>query len=177
MWQKVRFDTVNFSAFYFANLWVCFVSLFFLKDWLAMLGNYATNLAQTDLQVKNTSGSLVFYWSLILVYFLVVSLAMMMIMKPLHIHLPDNNVQGAETFLTFILILGFFFYTFHKTFINVAMPDGVPAVLADLIMGQGKFISGASTRGLTSVIWGNISNFIWCFLPIGFMWFRAKTGG
>jgi hypothetical protein len=28
-----------------------------------------------------------------------------------------------------------------------------------------------------SVIWSNLSDFIWNFLPLGFMWYRAKTGG
>jgi hypothetical protein len=173
MWQKVKFDTVNFSAFYFANLWVCFVSLHFAQPYFEQLGSYMTNLAQTDIKV-NASSSLIYYFSLAFVYFLAVSGIMLMVMKPLHIHLPDNNVQGIETFLTFMLILGFFFYTFHKTF-NIAMPDGVPPFLVNLLMGEGRYISGGLTRGTTAVIWSNLSSAIWCFGPLGYMLYRAKS--
>jgi hypothetical protein len=175
MWQKVKFDTVNFSAFYFANLWVCFVSFFFLNDYILQLGAQVTNIAQKDLNVKS-DGTTVYYWSLLFVYFCVVFAVMMAVMKTLHIHLPDNNVQGMETFITFVLIIGFFFYTFHKTFILAGMPDGTPPFIVNLIMGsKGRYLTGVLTTTNSSVVWQNLSDPLWCFGPLGFMLYRAKT--
>jgi hypothetical protein len=174
MWQHVKFDTVNFSAFFFSNLWVCFVSLFFLNQPINNLANTLTDSVKRDLALKNNPNE-IYYWVLLLVYFGVVFLVMSMVMKPLNIHLPDNNVKGVETFITFVLILGFFFFTFHKTF-NIGMPNGVPGFIVNLIMGpSSKYLDGQTTAAGASVLWSNISTFVWCFAPLGYMIFRAKT--
>ena len=170
-WQNVKFDTVNFSAFYFANLWVCFISTTILKSEILKLSFIGTNLVQNDLNIKGNSTQTQYLIQLF-IYFLIVFITMALIMKPLNIHLPDSKSQGIETLLNSILIFGFFMFTFHKVF-NVGMPREVPPQVVDLIMGDGRYLDGLGTN--SSVLWGYASNFVWCFLPLGYMWYRVKT--
>jgi hypothetical protein len=176
MWKFVSFNKSNFSAFYFANLWFCFTGYFLLGNNLREVGSYVQNLVVKDLKY-NASPSTMYYWSMLLVYLVSIFIIMIVVMKPLNIHIPDANIEAWETVLTFLLVVGFFFYSFHKIF-SLGMPEGTPGQLVKLIMGPNAYyIETMRSVENVSVIWSNLSDFIWNFLPLGFMWYRAKTGG
>jgi hypothetical protein len=176
MWKFVSFNKANFSAFYFANLWFCFTGYFVLGNQLRDVGSYIQNLVIKDFKV-NSSPATMYYWSLIAVYFTVILVTMFLVMKPLNIHIPDAKVETWESVLTFLLVFGFFFYSFHKIF-NLGMPEGTPPQLVKLIMGtDAYYIESMRNVENTSVIWSRLSDFVWNFVPLGFMWYRAKTGG
>jgi hypothetical protein len=176
MWKFVQFNKVNFSAFYFANLWFCFTGFFVLGDKLREVGSYIQNLVIKDLKV-NSSPATMYYWSLIFVYFAVIIATMILVMKPLNIHIPDTKIEWWETALTFLLIAGFFFYSFHKIF-NLGMPEVFPPIIVKLIMGTNAYyIESMKIVEGPGVIWSTVSDFVWNFLPLTFMWYRAKTGG
>ncbi|MGL4758929.1 MAG: hypothetical protein ACRCXZ_06310 [Patescibacteria group bacterium] len=175
MWKYIKFNKVNYSAFFFANLWVAFTCFFVLKFQMLQLASYIQNLIVKDFN-QNTSPATMFYYSMLLVYFIVILLAMIFVMKPLNIHIPDTKIEWWEQALTFILIVGFFLYSFHKIF-----DYGMPELFWPQLV---KFISGASGRYIENnrpievgVLWSNLSDLFWNFVPLGFMWYRAKTGG
>jgi glucan phosphoethanolaminetransferase (alkaline phosphatase superfamily) len=176
MWKFIRFNRVNFSAFYFANLWFCFTGYFVLGDQLRQVASYVQNLVIKDLN-QSSSPATLYYWSLIAVYLIVITITMLVVMKPLNIHIPDTKIEMWEQLLTCFLVAGFFFYSFHKIF-SLGMPEGVPGQIVKLIMGQNAYYI-ESTRNVEniSVIWSTVSDFVWNFCPLGFMWWRAKTGG
>lgn len=176
MWKYVRFNKVNFSAFYFANLWLCFTGYFVLKDPIKNFGSSLQNLLIKDLNVESSPAT-AYYWSLVFAYFLVICLTMVFVMKPLNIHIPDNKVDAWETAITFILVTGFFLYSFHKIF-SIGMPEIFPGWLVKLIMGSNAYyIENFKSVEGPSMIWSNVSDILWNFGPLAFMWYRAKTGG
>jgi hypothetical protein len=171
-----HFSKVNYSAFYFANLWCCFLGLFIFKDFLKLVGSSIQNFLIRDVNVSG-SPTFIYYWSLLGVFLAVVIGVMILIMKPLNIHIPDNKIEFSESLITFIFIAGFFFYSFHKI-MNIGMPELFPTQVVKLIMGTNAYYL-ESLRPIegTSVIWSAISDPLWSFGPIGYMWWRAKTGG
>lgn len=172
---EAQFSKVNYSAFYFANLWCTFLGLFIFKDALKYVGSNVQNFLIRDVNL-NGSPTTLYYWSLVAVFFAVVMLVMLFIMKPLNIHIPDNKIEFSESVLTFVLITGFFFYSFHKI-LNIGMPELFPQFLVKLIMGSNAYyLESLKVIEGTSVLWSSLSDPLWSFGPLLYMWWRAKTG-
>lgn len=175
MWKYVKFNRVNFSAFYFANLWFAFCCLTIFRAPVQMMATSIQNLFVKDFNQRLAPG-ITQYYSYLFVYLAGIMLTMILIMKPLNIHIPDTKIETVESIVTFLLITGFFFYSCHHIF-DLKFPDFIPMWLA-------KFIGGINATNMdplknteTSTFWPWLSDWFWNIAPLGCMWYRAKTGG